>query len=260
MVGDQPLNERAVDSKFVTALFAGVMTNLPSAEVDHNRQVLADAEQDRAAYACPDVAGQFQQWLDPGLELGEHAYPWGGPAALLRRDAILHSRGVAAKGTLLCGEGLHRLLSAHGPPHLEVIVINLEYCSGGQQLATLKSLVAQVVQEDDLVGEGAGRVSCQGVEGEQVLIEKAWRARGGHDIPGANGLYVTGCPVKAVCPFRGTEPAFRGSGQLIAPRPPDGARILEHVHVVRSERLQRAQVWRAGVILVEDPRGPVIDR
>src|SRR5262249_16947856 len=71
VVGDQPLNERAIDRELVTASFASEGANLPSGEVDDNRQVLANAEQNRAAYACPDVVGQFQQRLEPGLELGQ---------------------------------------------------------------------------------------------------------------------------------------------------------------------------------------------
>src|SRR5262249_44182702 len=139
MVSDQSLNQGALDPELVTALFAGEKANLSGWEVDENRQVLADAEQDGAAYACPDVAGQFKQGLEPGLELGEHVHPLGRPTAFLRRDAFLHPRGVTAKVTLLRGEWLHRLLSAHGPPHIEVIVVDLEYRTGSDQLTSLKS-------------------------------------------------------------------------------------------------------------------------
>ena len=59
---------------------------------------------------------------------------------------------------------------------LAVVVIHRHDRTGGQQLATLDVVLAEVVQEDRLIGEGVGRVPGQVIEGEKVLIQKARRA------------------------------------------------------------------------------------
>ena len=82
VAGDQLLDQRAGDGELVAAPLPGEGPDLADREVDDDRAVVAGPQQHGAADAGPDVPGQLQERLEPGLQRGGHIGAAGGPGAL----------------------------------------------------------------------------------------------------------------------------------------------------------------------------------
>src|SRR5579875_1117674 len=71
---------------------------------------------------------------------------------------------------------LGRIRAASRPGDLEPVAVNIEHRAGHHELPAVDAVLAQIVHEDRLVGEGIPVVAMQVVEVEQVLVEEAGRA------------------------------------------------------------------------------------
>ncbi|HZC42158.1 MAG TPA: hypothetical protein VE343_15880, partial [Streptosporangiaceae bacterium] len=248
VLGDQPLDQRPCHRELVPARLPAIAAHLAGREVDDDLLVVivargaVDPQQHRPADPGPDVAGQFQQRLEPRLELGEHIHARRPPAAPVRLNAGPHPIRVIAQVAFLVGEWPQRISLSGGPTDAVFPVLGFERRARHQQLSAGNSARAQITEENSLIRECAGLISGEVVEREQLVIEETRGPGAGNNAAGADRLRVPCCPLQPVGPLRRPERALRLRWQLVCPRPPDRPRELQEMRVERAECEYRVEV------------------
>ncbi len=131
---------------------------------------------------------------------------------------------------------------------------------GHHQQAVVVAVAAHLVEEHHLVGEDVGRVAVVVVEVTQLGVQETRRA-GGRDHPGRPDLsdVLTG-PVHLALTLLDAERLLGALRHVVDHRVPDGAGVLQHVHVDVTERVgQHVEIDRPRVVHVERRRDAVAD-
>ena len=120
------------------------------------------------------------------------------------------------------------------------------------------AVLAHLVQEHQLVREDVRRVAVIVVEVTQFGVQETRWPSGRDDPGGAHLRDVLTAAVHSALPFLGAE-GFLGAGRHVVDHwVPDGARVLQHVHVDVPELFgQHVKIDGAGVIHVESRCGAV---
>lgn len=122
------------------------------------------------------------------------------------------------------------------------------------------AVLAQLVEEDHLIGEDVRRIAHVVVEEAQLRIQEAGRPRRWDHPGGANVGDVLPTAVHAALALLNGEGLFGPVWHVVDHRIPDGTGVLRHVDVNVAEcRCQHVQREGSGVVHIENGRSAVGD-
>ena len=128
---------------------------------------------------------------------------------------------------------------------------DLDRRAGDRQHARRPGL-REPVDERPLVGEDRQLVAANHVEVEQLVVEEDRRAGARDDGPGADRLDVPHRPGELALDLGLAQHPLLGVGHVVHHRVPDRAGVLQPVQVDRAVGVERFEVGRPAVVLVDE--------